>query len=59
MHLHVVDELHRAMICVRGIGSGRDLEAGVAIAVSAGVVAGPALVASVQAVVLVAASAAD
>lgn len=59
MHLHVVDGPHRAMICVRGIGSGRDLEAGVAVVVSAALVAGPALVAFVQAVVLVAASAAD
>ena len=59
MHLHVVDGLHHAMICVRGIGSGRDLEAGVAVVVSAALVAGPALVASVQAAVLVAASAAD
>ena len=42
VHLHVVDGLHRAMICVRGIGSGRDLEAGVAVVVSAALVAGPA-----------------
>ena len=59
MHLHVADVRHRAMICVRGTGSDRDLEAGVAIVVSAALVAGPALGASVQAPVLVAASAAD
>lgn len=59
MHLHVVDGPHRAMICVRGIGSGRDLEAGVVIVVSAALVAEAASAVFVQAVVLVAASAAD
>ena len=54
MHLHVVDGLHHAMICVRGTGSGRDLEAGVAIVVSAALVAEAASVVFVQAVVLVA-----
>ena len=48
VHLHVVDVRHRAMICVRGIGSGPGVEAGVAKAVSAVLVA-----------VLVAASAVD